>query len=212
MVGFSGVLFVWMVLATLQTSNQQSCPIFFFPSLCFETFSVLGMFSINFGPIVQLVFLQVILPRASFAGHLAGLIVGFVWHWLLQWNRHHLGSGFLLEWTQPCILFPIFWGIAKYMTLSGKLFGNDSGCDDDSGEGNTLGGGRALGGGRTRNSRLLWTLDNNQLDDDDDGTSNSNHGYENDSTDACRFLAVLRNGLVTHTACLLFLFGTSFIN
>ncbi len=105
MVGFSGILFAWMVVSTLD--GQRSCPIVFLPNLCFDTMEFLdGGLRVSFGPLVQLVFLQMVLPRVSFFGHLGGIIVGFLWHWKL------LPS---LEWFQPCILFPVLWMICKYL-------------------------------------------------------------------------------------------------
>ncbi|CAJ1944371.1 unnamed protein product [Cylindrotheca closterium] len=102
MVGFSGILFAWSVVATL--SSSQSCPIMFLPDFCFSTFQLFGAVPISLGPLVQLVVLQVVLPRVSFVGHLSGILVGFVWHWTLLPP---------LEWLQPTILFPILWSIGK---------------------------------------------------------------------------------------------------
>jgi membrane associated rhomboid family serine protease len=104
MVGFSGVLFVWMVVATLD--GQRSCPIVFFPSLCFDTWELAGIGRVSLGPLVQLVFLQFVLPRVSFLGHLSGVVVGFLWHWNLFPP---------LDWFQPCILFPLLWIVGKYL-------------------------------------------------------------------------------------------------
>lgn len=103
MVGFSGILFAWSVVATLSTS--QTCPIMFLPDLCFNTYHLFdGKLTISLGPLVQLVFLQVVLPRVSFVGHLSGIIVGFCWHWDLLPP---------LEVLQPCILYPILWIFGK---------------------------------------------------------------------------------------------------
>jgi len=103
MVGFSGILFAWIVVSTLD--GQQSCPIFFLPELCFNTFELWGGLRVSLGPLVQLVVLQAILPRVSFSGHLAGIMVGFLWHWKLFPP---------LEWSQPCVSFPVLWILCKY--------------------------------------------------------------------------------------------------
>lgn len=79
-VGFSGVLFAWMVVASLERSN--TCPVPFLPDLCFDTYSVFGL-KFNGGPLVQLVIAQFIMPRVSFVGHLAGIVCGFLVHWSL---------------------------------------------------------------------------------------------------------------------------------
>ena len=79
-VGFSGVLFAWMVVASLERSN--TCPVPFLPDMCFNTYSAFGL-KFNVGPMVQLVVAQFIMPRVSFVGHLAGIICGFLVHWSL---------------------------------------------------------------------------------------------------------------------------------
>lgn len=79
-VGFSGILFAWMVVASLERSN--TCPVPFLPDMCFDTYNVLGL-KFNAGPLVQLVIAQFIMPRASFVGHLAGIVCGFLVHWSL---------------------------------------------------------------------------------------------------------------------------------
>ena len=102
MIGFSGILFVYMVVVTLE--GPKTCPIFFMPDLCFDTIEVWGGWKFSLGPLVQLVVLQFLLPRASFLGHLAGIVLGFIWHW----------QGLpRLEYIQPCILFPFLWMIGK---------------------------------------------------------------------------------------------------
>jgi membrane associated rhomboid family serine protease len=93
-VGYSGVLFAWMVVATLN-SDMPSCPIPLFHNVCFHTYTILGV-KANLGPVVQLVVAQVVLPRASLMGHLAGIIAGFAMHWNLL----------PITVVQPAILIP----------------------------------------------------------------------------------------------------------
>jgi membrane associated rhomboid family serine protease len=77
-VGYSGVLFAWMVVASLE--QQSTCPVIFMPDLCFKTYDMNG-FKWSWSPIVQLIVMQVLLPRVSFIGHLAGILAGFLLHW-----------------------------------------------------------------------------------------------------------------------------------
>lgn len=87
-VGYSGVIFAWMVVATALT--ESFCPIPMVP-LCFETKELalpfdLGMLRANLAPFASLGFVSVIVPKASFVGHLAGIVAGFpvAWH-LVDW-------------------------------------------------------------------------------------------------------------------------------
>lgn len=102
-VGFSGVLFAWMVLDCLERS--QTCPIPFYPSVCFTTHSVAGgWIKFNIGPFVSLIVCQFLIPRASFIGHLSGILCGFFLHWKvlptnLAWSPEVLMPLlFLLDW------------------------------------------------------------------------------------------------------------------
>lgn len=81
-VGYSAVLFAWMVIRTME-SNRPSCPIPFFSDICFETYTMPGLpaLKFNIAPIVSLFAAQFIMPRVSFMGHLAGIICGFGLHW-----------------------------------------------------------------------------------------------------------------------------------
>ena len=94
-VGYSGVLFAWMVVASL--GQTSTCPIIFAPGICFPTYELFGPFKFSFSPIVQLAVMQVILPRVSFTGHLAGIIAGFLLHW--EW--------FPIRYFQPALIIPI---------------------------------------------------------------------------------------------------------
>ncbi|KAG7344092.1 rhomboid family protein [Nitzschia inconspicua] len=174
MVGFSGILFAWMVVATLQT-QQKSCPVFFMPDLCFDVYEI-GGFSVSLGPIVQLVVLQVILPRASFMGHLAGIVLGFLFHWKVQPP---------LEWIQPCMLFPLLWFVGKYLSLKYFEPAFANGCAN--------GGGRVLGSGSTGITAVPWktTIQENLTNQEDDKSA------------AVWSLSLLRTTLVLHSALLL---------
>ncbi|CAM9533132.1 unnamed protein product, partial [Heterosigma akashiwo] len=74
-VGFSCVLFSYMVIAAVRM--KEFCPIPGFSGLCFKTY-MLGQFSFNAGPFVLLVLTHFIMPRASFIGHLSGIIWGYL--------------------------------------------------------------------------------------------------------------------------------------
>ena len=97
-IGFSCVLFAWMVAVSVRMN--QYCPLFFLPSLCFDTWHIKFPFStdplfslpINLGPFVLLVVTKLILPRTSLVGHFSGIVIGFP----VAWN--------LLNWMTPPVL------------------------------------------------------------------------------------------------------------
>jgi len=70
--GFSGVLFAWMMFATAQL--ETFCPIPFLP-LCVPTFAAAG-FRLNLGPLILVAIIQVLVPISSFIGHCAGVLAG----------------------------------------------------------------------------------------------------------------------------------------
>ncbi len=86
-VGYSCVLFAWMV--ALSVRLVKFCPIFIFPTFCMNTlyaplpFTIGGVSRIpfNFGPFLLLIFTQLILTRASFIGHLSGILIGYPLAW-----------------------------------------------------------------------------------------------------------------------------------
>ena len=88
-IGFSCVLFAWMVVAAVLM--QEYCPIFFLPQLCFSTqfIPVPGTefaIPVNLAPFALLVVTKLIIPRSSFLGHLAGILIGYPLAWgLLRW-------------------------------------------------------------------------------------------------------------------------------
>jgi len=138
-VGYSGVLFAWMVVASLE--QTKSCPVPFWDDLCFDTWHLTRHIKFNVGPLIQLVIAQFLLPRASFGGHLSGIVAGFMLHWNL----------IPLEVVQPFVSIPLItlaqWQVRQLLPkeLSGgqntmsNLYGNSSprnfldeaGIDDD---------------------------------------------------------------------------------
>lgn len=93
-VGYSGVLFAWMVVASLD--RPSSCPIPFLPNVCVSSFEIIPGVRFSWGPLIQLALFQLILPRVSLLGHLSGILAGL----LLQW-------GLLpLRYVQPAVSVP----------------------------------------------------------------------------------------------------------
>lgn len=74
-VGFSGILFSWVVVAAVAMPNY--CV---FGNACFTTFQFLGA-RLNVGPLFLAAAIQLVVPRASLIGHAAGIAVGFPLSW-----------------------------------------------------------------------------------------------------------------------------------
>ena len=109
-IGYSGVLFALSTIVTLQ--RHESCPIPFVESICFSTHHFGGL-AFSFAPLIQLGMVQVILPRVSFAGHLAGIVVGFLYiSGMLPWSAY---PSFV--WTLWHFVYLV--GIAPYASSSG---------------------------------------------------------------------------------------------
>lgn len=85
-VGFSGVLFSWVVVAAV--AMPKYCV---FGNACFTTFQFLYA-RLNIGPLFLAAAIQLVVPRASLTGHAAGIAVGFPLAW-----------GFLDYLTPPVI-------------------------------------------------------------------------------------------------------------
>lgn len=116
-VGYSGVLFCLSTLVTLQ--QYQSCPIPFFESLCFSTHRIAGVLPVSLAPFVQLGMVQVLLPRVSFAGHLAGIIVGYTY----VWQRSLLGNTAPMDhrwWLYPSLVWPA-WHLVYLLVIVPRL-------------------------------------------------------------------------------------------
>ena len=79
--GYSGVLFALITYATLLL--PEYAPIPFVPSLSFETYVLpkIGL-RVNGAPFCLLVVTQFVLKRASFLGHLSGIVAGYALSWI----------------------------------------------------------------------------------------------------------------------------------
>jgi len=107
-VGFSCVLFAWMVAASVRM--DKFCPVFFLPSLCFTTYGIPNPFGwslpVNAGPLLLLVATKLIIPRSSFIGHMSGIVIGYP----VAWNA--------LDWlSPPLFLAVIAWGFVYTQAL-----------------------------------------------------------------------------------------------
>lgn len=95
-VGYSCVVFGWMTILAVRQ-----------PSLKLSLFGLLNL-PISFAPFESLVFTSIIVPQASFLGHLAGIIVGY----LIGWG---VVRGMSMYWTVTMV----FWiGIGFVWSLS----------------------------------------------------------------------------------------------
>jgi hypothetical protein len=74
-VGYFGVLFAWMVVASLE--QPLTCPDIFRPSPCFPTYNW-GPVKYTWGPLVQVIVKQVILSHVSLTAHMAGIVAGLL--------------------------------------------------------------------------------------------------------------------------------------
>ena len=120
-VGFSCVLFAWMVAASVRM--DKFCPVFFLPSLCFSTYNIPNPFGwalpVNAGPLLLLVATKLVIPRSSFIGHLSGIVIGYP----VAWNA--------LDWLSP----PLFLSIVAagfiyfHALLPWRLPGYDKAVD-----------------------------------------------------------------------------------
>lgn len=115
-VGYSGVLFAWMVVSSLE--RRSTCPVPFLPDVCFKTHelgsaSKIWNLKFNFGPVVQLFIAQMIMPRVSFIGHLGGIICGFILHWNILPRELFYSPQVLI----PFILFAHLWLVRKLFSF-----------------------------------------------------------------------------------------------
>ena len=170
MVGFSGILFCWSVYMTLSLEpHQQLCPIPILSTqlFCFETYELgnISGLKFNWGPIIQLVVLQVVLPRVSFIGHLSGILCGFGWYWNLFPS---------LELSQPALSFPVVWFVGKYYVYKRNHVDDTAADDVVEGSGGGGGGGHILGDGSSGGGYVLGSK-NSSTDSNSSSSSNRNN-------------------------------------
>lgn len=86
-VGYSCVVFGWMtILAVKQPSSKLSL------------FGVLSL-PISFAPFESLIFTSIIVPQASFVGHLSGIVVGYSIAWGLIHGMNNYWAIMMLGWV-----------------------------------------------------------------------------------------------------------------
>lgn len=94
-VGYSCVVFGWMtILAVKQPSSKL------------DLFGVLSL-PISFAPFESLVFTSIIVPQASFLGHLSGIIVGYAIAWGLIQGMNNYWAISLLGWIVIIFVFSL---------------------------------------------------------------------------------------------------------
>ncbi|KAL6970742.1 RHOMBOID-like protein 13 [Sarracenia purpurea var. burkii] len=86
-VGYSCVVFGWM---TILSAKQ--------PSSKLDLFGFLSL-PISFAPFESLIFTSIIVPQASFVGHLSGIIVGYAIAWGLIHGMNNYWAISMLGWT-----------------------------------------------------------------------------------------------------------------
>lgn len=94
-VGYSCVVFGWMtILAVKQPSSKL------------DLFGVLSL-PISFAPFESLVFTSIIVPQASFLGHLSGIIVGYAIAWGLIQGMNNYWAISMLGWIGIAFIYSL---------------------------------------------------------------------------------------------------------
>lgn len=94
-VGYSCVVFGWM---TILSAKQ--------PSSKLDLFGVLSL-PISFAPFESLVFTSIIVPQASFLGHLSGILVGYSIAWGLVQGMNSYWALVLLGWIFVACIYSV---------------------------------------------------------------------------------------------------------
>ncbi|KAF2323803.1 hypothetical protein GH714_037119 [Hevea brasiliensis] len=85
-VGYSCVVFGWMTILSVKQ-----------PSSKLDLFGFLSL-PISFAPFESLIFTSIIVPQASFLGHLSGIIVGYATAWGLIHGMNNFWAISMLGW------------------------------------------------------------------------------------------------------------------
>lgn len=94
-VGYSCVVFGWMTILSVKQ-----------PSSKLELFGFLSL-PISFAPFESLIFTSIIVPQASFLGHLSGIIVGYAIAWGLIHGMNNYWAISILGWTVIVFIFSL---------------------------------------------------------------------------------------------------------
>ncbi|XP_020597518.1 RHOMBOID-like protein 13 [Phalaenopsis equestris] len=94
-VGYSCVVFGWMTILAVKQ-----------PSTKLNLFGVLSL-PISFAPFESLIFTSIIVPQASFVGHLSGIIVGYSIGWGLIQGMNNYWAVTMLGWIIFVFIFSL---------------------------------------------------------------------------------------------------------
>lgn len=94
-VGYSCVVFGWMTILSMKQ-----------PSSKLELFGFLSL-PISFAPFESLIFTSIIVPQASFVGHLSGIIVGYAIAWGLIHGMNNYWAVSMLAWVIAVFIFSL---------------------------------------------------------------------------------------------------------
>lgn len=94
-VGYSCVVFGWMTILAVKK-----------PSTKLDLFGVLSL-PISFAPFESLIFTSIIVPQASFIGHLSGIIVGYSIGWGLIQGMDNYWAVTMLGWIILVFIFSL---------------------------------------------------------------------------------------------------------
>ncbi|VVB06258.1 unnamed protein product [Arabis nemorensis] len=94
-VGYSCVVFGWMTILSVKQ-----------PSSKLDLFGLLSL-PISFAPFESLIFTSIIVPQASFLGHLSGILVGYAISWGLIGGMNNYWALTILGWIVVVFVFSL---------------------------------------------------------------------------------------------------------